>query len=403
MKRFFFFAVAMLSLWACGGGHQPVETGKQYDFPKGDSLAPGVDKVADVVIYDDTMFFSAFPSLVKLDNGDLLCSFRRAPNRVLFGADRNYHVDPNSYLVSVKSSDGGMTWTKEPQLMFAHPFGGSQDPCMIKLANGDILCTSYYWIQIGKNLLDEYKDRFYIDNWAYAGGFVIRSTDDGATWQGPIDPGSPIPTETRSTMLGKFQLYNRGALCQSSDGTINWAVACENGREGGSSVYLVQSHDNGVTWEYRSPIIDDDSLNFNETSIYETPNGDLVAFIRSLDWPTDKGYISRSTDGGASFKSEGMGFQGHPFHALRLPDNRVLLTYGYRHEPYGIKAKILNPECTDFRDAPEIIIREDAGGTDIGYPWSEMIDDTHVLVSYYYNFEQQQGVRKILGTILEIK
>jgi len=32
-----------------------------------------------------------------------------------------------------------------------------------------------------------------------------------------------------------------------------------------------------------------------------------------------------------------------------------------------------------------------------------MIDDTHVIVSYYYNFEQKQGVRKILGTILEIK
>jgi sialidase-1 len=36
-----------------------------------------------------------------------------------------------------------------------------------------------------------------------------------------------------------------------------------------------------------------------------------------------------------------MGFQGHPLHVLRLPDNRELLTYGYRHKPYGIRACIL--------------------------------------------------------------
>ena len=42
---------------------------------------------------------------------------------------------------------------------------------------------------------------------------------------------------------------------------------------------------------------------------------------------------------------------------MRLPDNRVLLTYGYRHEPCGVRARILNAECTDFATAPEIIIR----------------------------------------------
>ena len=40
-------------------------------------LASGVTRVADVVIYSDTAYFSAFPSVVQLDNGDLWHSAAR--------------------------------------------------------------------------------------------------------------------------------------------------------------------------------------------------------------------------------------------------------------------------------------------------------------------------------------
>lgn len=86
--------------------------------------------------------------------------------------------------------------------------------------------------------------------------------------------------------------------------------------------------------------------------------------------------------------------------ALRLNDGRVLLTYGYRNEPYGIRARILNPECTDFATSPEIVIRDDGGNWDIGYTWATQFDDGRVLVVYYYN--QEDGPRYIAGTILEM-
>jgi hypothetical protein len=95
-----------------------------------------------------------------------------------------------------------------------------------------------------------------------------------------------------------------------------------------------------------------------------------------------------------------MGFQGHPLQALRLPDNRVFLVYGYRHEPYGIRARILNPECTDFATAEEIVLREDGGSGDIGYPWAVMLDDKQVLVTYYFNINN--GNRHIAGSLVEI-
>lgn len=358
----------------------------------------GVKKVKDVVVYRDSMYYSAFPSVVKLDDGRLLVAFRRAPNRQMMGASRYRHIDPCSQLVLVTSSDGGNTWSSEPQLMFAHPFGGSQDPCMIKLLNGDLLCTSYLWVQLGEGLLDEYKARVVgDDNSSFAGGYIIRSTDNGNTWQGPFNPGSPLPVENRNTILGKMPLYNRGALCQSNDGTIYWAVACDN-PQGGFSVYLVESKDNGITWQYRSTIADDPKISFNETSIIKTPKGDLVAFMRSFDLD-DHACIARSTDGGNSFTWSDMGFQGHPLNALQLPDGRWLLTYGYRHEPYGIRTRIMDSECRTWSD--EIVLRDDGGSTDLGYSWPVLLDNHHALVVYYFNYEGSKGTRGIEGTILE--
>ena len=125
-----------------------------------------------------------------------------------------------------------------------------------------------------------------------------------------------------------------------------------------------------------------------------------MAFLRT-DHFGDQACIARSTDGGKTFqKWEGMGFKGHPFHALRLRDNRVLLTYGYRHQPRGIRARILNAECTNFATAPEIVLRNDGGTTDLGYTWSVQLDRKRVLVSYYYNIGT--GTRHIAGTIIEI-
>jgi hypothetical protein len=63
-------------------------------------------------------------------------------------------------------------------------------------------------------------------------------------------------------------------------------------------------------------------------------------------------------------------------------------------------ARILNPDCTDFETAPEIVLRDDGGNADLGYPWSVQLDDKRVLVTYYYNIGD--GYRHIAGTILEI-
>ena len=359
-----------------------------------------IRKIRDVVIYSDDRFYSAFPSVIRRSDGELIVAFRRAPDRKMFGEVNYTHTDPNSYLVLVRSSDGE-NWTKEPELIYAHPFGGSQDPCLLQIHDGTLLCTSYSWALVNPEGIRNLKKPIaQANNFVFLGGYILHSDDWGKTWTGPLYPPK-LPCETVFNAIGEpLPAYNRGALFETEKGRILWAVAGSDSTvKGKISVHLIYSDDKGYTWKYSGLIATDDKASFNETSVYETQSGDIVAFLRTADMD-DQACISRSKDGGITFKWEKMGFQGHPLNALQLPDKKVLLTYGYRHPPYGIRARLLNPECTDYSTAPEIIIRDDGGNGDIGYSWPVMLDKKHILVTYYFN--KDNGTRHIAGTILEI-
>ncbi len=363
--------------------------------------ATGLRKEADIVIYEDPQFYSAFPSIVRRPSGELIVAFRRAPDRRRLGESGTTHTDPNSYLVLVRSTDNAATWTTDPELIYAHPFGGSQDPCMIQLRDGSIVCASYGWALLHPDAAAKVDSTLRHGDFVFMGGYLLHSEDGGHSWQGPT-LAPPAPGSVTNSVFGKpAPAYNRGAMCEASDGTLYWAVASQSRLEPRlTEVHLMASKDGGKTWEYRCPIAQDAKASFNETSLYETPSGDLVAFIRTADFD-DHTVIARSTDGGRSFQAwEDTGFQGHPHYALRLPDDRVLLVYGYRHEPYGIRARVLNAECTDASSADEIVLRDDGGNGDLGYPWATLMADGRILVVYYFN--KADGLRHIAGTILSV-
>lgn len=364
-----------------------------------------VKKVKDIVIYQDDQYYAAFPSVIKKPDGELYLAFRRAPNRKVFGESHSNHVDPNSYLVAVRSKDG-YNWTKEPELLYAHAFGGSQDPCLLQLKNGDIICASYGWAFLREDQRkaeNSQKEReFKTGGATFLGGYYVRSKDGAKSWQGPYYP-PVVPQELNVSPLGNsIPAYNRGALYEGKNGRLFWVVAAHIAQNPGrTGNFLLTSDDQGQTWEYQSEVATDQKVAFNEASVYETPKGDIVAFLRTAGYE-DQACVARSTDGGKTFQPwQSMGFKGHPMQALRLPDNRVLLVYGYRHKPYGIRARILNAECTDFATAEEIILREDGGNSDIGYPWAVQLSSKEVLVTYYYNLDN--GTRHIAGTVIEIQ
>lgn len=361
--------------------------------------APALVKEKDIVIYRDDQFYSAFPSIVTRPDGEIIVAFRRAPDRKIFGESGSTHCDPNSYLVLVRSKDNGETWTRDPELILAHPFGGSQDPCMIQLRDGSLVCSSYGWAQLREGKAEQVDASLRHGDFVFLGGYLTRSEDGGHTWQGIIEPPA-VPGCVTKTVLGKpCPAYNRGPMWESRDGRLLWAVAAQSQIEPRiTDVHLMTSKDGGRTWDYASLIAHHPSGSLNETALYETPKGDIVAFLRSegLD---DHTFVARSTDAGKSFQPlQDAGFQGHPHCLTRLPDGSALLVYGYRHAPFGIRARVLDPECTDFATAAEIVLRDDGGNGDLGYPWVSVLAGGRVLVVYYFN--QGDGTRHIAGTIL---
>ena len=359
-------------------------------------------KLGDTIIYSHEDYYSSFPSVVSRPDGELLVAFRRAPNRRKYFAPGYSHTDPNSYLVMVRSRDLGRSWSREPELIYAHPLGGSQDPCMVQLDDGALVVSSYAWMLLPGQAV-EHADRnsMVYECWPFVslGGYLLRSTDNGRTWDGPIIPPE-FEDQDRWLAQAPKPALNRGAMTQGSDGKLYWAVVRTPKTHPKNTVLeLLVSADGGLSWEHLSHIVSDDKVVFNETSLLETAGGDLVGFVRTSNFD-DHGVMIRSKDRGKSWEPwKDMGVVGHPYHAIRLPDERVYILYGYRHKPYGIRARVYNPECTRF-ESDEIVLRDDGGSSDIGYPWSCLTADGRVLSTYYLNIED--GTRHIAGTFLEI-
>lgn len=362
---------------------------------------PAWRKSHDLTLYADARFHCAFPSLVRRPDGELLVAFRRAPDRRRLGEKGVLHTDANSQLVLIRSRDDGRTWSKEPELIYAHPFGGSQDPCLVQLADQSIVCTSYGWAPVTAEALPKMpagSTAHYSKRFVFMGGYVLRSTDGGHSWGAPILPPR-ANGEKRVDVFGQpLPAYNRGAMCEGTDGRLYWVVAVSAAR---TETHLMVSADKGLTWTDTSVVARDAKGSFNETSLYETPKGDLVAFMRTTNLNNHLA-VARSTDRGRTFQPwQDAGFEGLPFHAVRLPDQRVLLVYGYRSKPFGIRARVLDPECTNIASAPEMVLRDDGGAADLGYPWAGVIGGNRVLVVYYFN--KGDGPRTIDGTVLQLE
>ena len=230
------------------------------------SSSPGIRKLEDVTLYADARFHSAFPSIVRRPDGELLVAFRRAPDRRLLGEEKTSHTDPNSYLVTVRSRDAGRTWTKEPQLLYAHPYGGSQDPCMVQLRDGTIVCASYGWAWMPPTALPKLPKPNSVvgERYVFLGGYLLRSTDGGHAWSGPLYPPR-TQGDSRVDIYGQpLPAYNRGAMCEGADGRLYWVVAmnaAESPRR--SENHLMVSADKGLTWTYASAVAVDPKVTFN--------------------------------------------------------------------------------------------------------------------------------------------
>lgn len=138
------------------------------------------------------------------------------------------------------------------------------------------------------------------------------------------------------------------------------------------------------------------------------PSGRILCTLRSQRDPKGVMWteVYASDDGGASwdYLSRLTDF-GAPASLVVMPDGRIVAVYGYRLAPAGIRVKVSEDDGATW--GPELILRDDGGSWDLGYPNAWLTDDGRVGTIYWFNskddpIQQNGGVRHIQRSIFSI-
>ncbi len=188
------------------------------------------------------------------------------------------------------------------------------------------------------------------------------------------------------------------------------AAGKHGGKYGSRFVAVYASPDGGKTWRYLSSIRPDSPDSPFVDRYYASPvllpDGRILVALRcQLDgtnaWPE----VHESSDGGWTWRFVArVADWGGPTHLSRLEDGRLLAVYGYRVPPYGIRARVSGDDGRSW--GRELVLRDDGGSHDLGYPRAVNLGGGQVLAAYYFNraddpVQCNGGVRHIAATIFQ--
>jgi hypothetical protein len=222
---------------------------------------------------------------------------------------------------------------------------------------------------------------------------LFYSADRGRTWKGAYNfptfglPG--VAARTDYLIEGKHQAL------------LVLTASKTNGKEG--RLFCARTTDGGLHWKLVSWIGDEPTGFRIMPSTVRLANGDLLTAARTHA-PPETNWIDlyRSTNHGVSWTMEAKpadstgGHGGNPPEMIRLRDGRLCLTYGYRSEPYGIRARLSGDEGRTWGE--EIVLRSDGAWWDLGYVRTAQRPDGKIVTVYYFN-DQPSTERFIAGTI----
>lgn len=229
--------------------------------------------------------------------------------------------------------------------------------------------------------------------------WFYTSTDRCRTWDGPYTlPDFGLPgVEARTDYL----------VSGSSECLLFLTGAMESGGEGGL-VFVARTLDGGFTFEYLATIAraEEGSYVIMPASVRLDNDRILVAVRcrgRTGNNQTDPCWIDlyETRDNGSTWNylcrpvaDTGQG--GNPPTLTKLIDGRICITHGFRKEPYGIRARLSEDAGNTWGD--EIILRDDAGNYDIGYPRTIQRPDGTIVTIYWTN-DSPEEERYIAATL----
>ena len=266
--------------------------------------------------------FIGWESVVRLRNGEMLCSFSAGYWHVSFPTPLDikpdilkqfqragFPVNPvaptGGRALICRSTDNGKTWTR-PTTLIDTP-GDDRHPVIAELPDGTLVCAF-----------------FVIDNWyGYSAPpkgrnknsrvATTRSTDGGRTWSQPLYMPSPFNYYDR--MCGKPVVLPNGSVLLSTYGKATLTTPEELG--------LYRSDDAGKSWQFVSRLKATGTA-LDEPAITRGHDGTIIAIARP------DGEITFSQDEGRHWtKPQAFGVKMVAPCLLTLKDGTLVCIFGW--------------------------------------------------------------------------
>ena len=261
---------------------------------------------------------SAFPQAVQLPSGDILCSFSVGGGQFVHGGTD-----------WARSTDGGLTWQLEGQLMPPTVDPPSANFLKLSLSMDGKTIYAYgtrYWGSID----DKFGER-------RGEAIFCVSTDNGRSWSEPKTipmPDCPLEISHSIRPLTSGRLLAPTGLLTSKERL-------------GEEVLVAVSDDGGQTWPSHRTVLKDPAgkLGFWEQKLVElAPNQVLaVAWTVTLgDYHDQPNSFTISRDGGWTWGPiQSTGIRGQTMTPLPLDGDRLLVLYNRRYGEQGIVAALV--------------------------------------------------------------
>lgn len=366
-----------------------------------------------VVVYRNENEFAAWPfycGLWKTADGSIVAGFKRVPTQYGQYADVDHtNLTKNKgEIVVIRSSDRGQTWDPSSiRSIFDMAVREEAD-----LPGG----TAADWSSLPP--LD-FKSR---DTLIMGGGipalfapkargWMRASSDGGRSWR----PTTFLPNDD----FPSISLPGSSMYSVRRDGTMLLGIHTNAPGAQGPRPIVYASAD-GVTWQYLGSILGE------EPSSPYYPGGSPFAaaphfyprlvvlkdgrVLASLRYQRDARNviwteIHESLDGGRTWRwLSRVNDWGAPGDLVPMDDGRIVCVYGYRLAPFGIRYRVSVDQGRSW--GSEMILRDDGGSWDLGYPRVIELTPGTLLATYYINLKNDRinvngGVRHIACSVFK--
>jgi hypothetical protein len=219
------------------------------------------------------------------------------------------------------------------------------------------------------------------------------SRDRCRTWRGPFRFRGLDESQNLASRTDVIPLTAEHAL---------FMVTCHksNGREG--RVFCAETRDGGRSFRHLAWLGQElaDGYEIMPSSV-RLPDGRILTATRvGTGKFVSEGCIRmyESADDGRSWTPlppavPATGRLSNPPALLQLRDGRLCLVYGFRDPPSGMRARLSADAGRSWSE--DIVLRDDGGDHDLGYPRAVLNSEGKVVTAYYYNTDP--GSERFIG------